>query len=44
MHCVVTTASYTANEDFTGAARVVPNLGDGDTIHFTLADCQVLCG
>ena len=44
MHCVVTTASYTADEDFTGAARIVPNLGDGDAVHVTLADCQAVCG
>lgn len=40
MACIVTTSSYTANEDFTGAARVVPELGDGDGTLIALDDCR----
>ena len=44
MHCVITTSAYTENEDFTGAARVFPELGDGGGVHLSLADCQALLG
>lgn len=43
MHCIVTCSPYTAAEDFTGAARVVPELGDGDGTLIRLADCQGFC-
>lgn len=43
MKCIVTTASYTADEDFTGAARVVPELGDGDGVNISVSDCRALC-
>ena len=35
---LVTTSTYTVDEDFTGAARVVPELGDEPNINVTLAD------
>ena len=40
MTCIVTTSSYTGDEDFTGAARVVPELGDGEGTQITLGDCR----
>lgn len=42
MPCIVTPSLYTAGEDFTGAARVVPDLGD-DPVRIRLADCRALC-
>jgi HAD superfamily hydrolase (TIGR01509 family) len=39
---LITTSTYTAEEDFTGAARVVSELGDGDAIQITLADLAAL--
>jgi HAD superfamily hydrolase (TIGR01509 family) len=40
--CMITTSTYTVDEDFSGAARVVPELGDppGDCV--TLEDLQSL--
>jgi HAD superfamily hydrolase (TIGR01509 family) len=35
---LITTSTYTAGEDFTGAVKVVPELGDEPTIRVTLAD------
>jgi len=35
---LVTTSTYTVDEDFAGAARVVPELGDEPTVNVTLAD------
>ena len=43
MHCVVTTSSYTGEEDFSGADRVVPELGDGEAVNIRLDDCRALC-
>ena len=43
MHCIVTASTYTAGDDFTGADRVVPELGDGDGITIRLADCEAVC-
>ncbi len=43
MHCVVTTASYTGNEDFTGADLVVAELGNGASVRIHLTDLQALC-
>lgn len=40
MACIVTTSSYTADEDFSGAARIVPELGDGEGTQITLEDCR----
>src|SRR5690606_26713549 len=42
MPCVVTTSAYTAGEDFTGAAKVVPELGDPPRVLITLADLAAL--
>ena len=39
MNCVVTTSTYTAEEDFTEADRVVSELGD-DPVGITLADLK----
>jgi HAD superfamily hydrolase (TIGR01509 family) len=41
MHCLVTKSSYTEDEDFTGASRIVPDLGDAPA-RITLADCAAL--
>ncbi|MEO6387893.1 MAG: HAD-IA family hydrolase [Croceibacterium sp.] len=35
---LVTTSTYTVEEDFAGAAKVVPELGDVPHVHVTLAD------
>jgi len=35
---LITTSTYTADEDFTGAVRVVPELGDEPTVNVRLAD------
>jgi HAD superfamily hydrolase (TIGR01509 family) len=35
---LITTSTYTVDEDFTGAVKVVPELGDEPTITITLAD------
>jgi len=44
MNCVITTSAYTANQDFTGAARVLSELGDGDGTRLSLAECRALLG
>jgi len=36
--CLITTSTYTVDEDFREADRVVPELGDEPTINVTLAD------
>ncbi|MGZ3256540.1 MAG: HAD-IA family hydrolase [Croceibacterium sp.] len=36
--CLITTSTYTVNEDFSEADRVVPELGDAPNINVTLAD------
>ena len=43
MNCVVTTSAYTADEDFDGALRVVPELGDPPDVRVDLAALQALC-
>jgi HAD superfamily hydrolase (TIGR01509 family) len=40
MPCLITTSTYTQNEDFAEAARVVPELGDVPNVLVTLADLQ----
>src|SRR5690606_28990688 len=35
---LITTSTYTVDEDFAGAVKVVPELGDGPNINITLAD------
>jgi HAD superfamily hydrolase (TIGR01509 family) len=42
MACLVTTSAYSLGEDFTGAARVVPELGDPPGPHITLDDLRAL--
>lgn len=41
MPCIITVSSYTANEDFSLARQVVPDLGD-DPARITLADCEAM--
>ncbi len=36
--CLITTSTYTTDEDFTGAVKVVPELGDEPNVRVTLAD------
>ncbi len=40
MHCLVTVSSYTADEDFTEADRIVAELGDPPTVQITLPDLK----
>jgi HAD superfamily hydrolase (TIGR01509 family) len=42
MRCLITTSAYTVDEDFAGAARVVPELGDPPNVRVTLEDLQSL--
>jgi HAD superfamily hydrolase (TIGR01509 family) len=42
MPCLITTSTYTTNEDFTGALQVVPELGDPPNINVTLDDLATL--
>lgn len=35
---LITTSTYTVEEDFTGAAKIVPELGDEPNVNITLAD------
>ena len=42
MRCLITTSAYTLDEDFTGAAKVVPELGDPPNVRVTLEDLQAL--
>ena len=40
--CLITTSTYTVDEDFTEADRVVPELGDEPHVNITLADlCEL---
>lgn len=38
MHCVVTTSSYTADEDFSGADAVFDCIGEGAGANFSMKD------
>jgi HAD superfamily hydrolase (TIGR01509 family) len=40
--CLITTSTYTVDEDFTEAVKVVPELGDAPNINITLADLGAL--
>ena len=40
--CLITTSAYTTDEDFTGAAAVVPELGDVPNVRVTLGDLAQL--
>lgn len=42
MPTVITTSTYTKDEDFTGAAKVVPELGDPPDVRVTLGDLKTL--
>jgi HAD superfamily hydrolase (TIGR01509 family) len=42
MRCLITTSAYTIDEDFTGASRVVPELGDPPKVLITLKDLQAI--
>jgi len=43
MTCIVTTSTYTAEEDFTGADRIVPELGEpGSPVCVALSDLRAL--
>ncbi|HEU4620426.1 MAG TPA: HAD-IA family hydrolase [Gammaproteobacteria bacterium] len=42
MRCLITTSTYTIDEDFEGAARVVPELGDPPNVLVSLADLESL--
>jgi len=44
MHCIVTTSAYTADEDFTGADLVVPDLGDEPNVRVRLEDLKRIAG
>ena len=39
---LITTSTYTVDEDFTEAARIVPELGDAPNPEVTLADLSAL--
>src|SRR5262245_16082273 len=42
MPTLITTSTYTAGEDFSGAAKVVPELGDAPNVRVTLGDLQAI--
>ena len=42
--CLITTSTYTTEEDFDGAARVVAELGDPPGAAVSLADIESFCG
>ena len=42
MPCLITTSTYTVDEDFDGAAKVVPELGDPPSPVVTLSDLEAL--
>ena len=42
MHCIITTSTYTTQEDFTGALRVIPELGDPPNVNITVKDLEAL--
>jgi beta-phosphoglucomutase-like phosphatase (HAD superfamily) len=42
MPTLITTSTYTKDEDFSGAARVVPELGDPPRVLVTLAELHTL--
>ena len=42
MNCVITTSSYTWDEDFSGAKQVVPELGDPPNVNLSIHDLQAL--
>lgn len=40
--CLITTSTYTTNEDFSGAIRVVPELGDTPNVNVTIGELAKL--
>jgi HAD superfamily hydrolase (TIGR01509 family) len=42
MPCLITTSTYTGEEDFEGAVKVVPELGDPPNVIVTLSDLESL--
>ncbi len=44
MPTLITTSTYTKDEDFEGAARVVPELGDAPKVLVTLKDLEAIAG
>lgn len=42
MPCLITTSTYTTGEDFSGALRVVPELGDPPNVNVTVKDLEAL--
>ena len=42
MPTLITTSTYTQDEDFTGAAKVVPELGDAPNVLVTLKDLEAM--
>jgi beta-phosphoglucomutase-like phosphatase (HAD superfamily) len=42
MPCLITTSTYTRNEDFHEAAKVVPDLGDPPAVRVTLNDLKAI--
>jgi HAD superfamily hydrolase (TIGR01509 family) len=44
MPCLITKSTYTQDEDFREAARVVPELGDGPGARVTLQDLRAIAG
>ena len=43
MNCVITTSPYTRDEDFSGARKVVSELGDAPEVSVSLDDLKALC-
>lgn len=44
MNCVITTSTYTRDEDFSGARKVFSDLGDPPDVNLTIDDLKALCG
>jgi HAD superfamily hydrolase (TIGR01509 family) len=42
MPCLITTSTYTRDEDFHEAARIVPELGDAPSVRITLKDLKAI--
>jgi HAD superfamily hydrolase (TIGR01509 family) len=42
MPCLITTSTYTIDEDFHEAARIVPELGDAPSVRITLKDLKAI--
>ncbi len=42
MPCLITTSTYTLDEDFREAARIVPELGDAPNVRIALKDLKAI--